>query len=166
MLTAKLEKSAAVSSTSARQVAAAAPPGCPSKSAMAVTVRTSSYEAGRWLAMSSALLPAAATRVTPLFFTTLQIAWCQGSWLVLPQLPSSAPSPPRLMFATLMPYRAALFASQLSPQMMLEVLPLPLAPSTFTAYSRAPGATPTTSSALSRAATVPATWVPWPLLSR
>jgi hypothetical protein len=38
----KLEKSAKVSSTSARQVAAAPPPGSPLKSASALTVMTSS----------------------------------------------------------------------------------------------------------------------------
>src|SRR5688500_16144951 len=42
----KLEKSAAVSSTSLRHVAPAPPPGRPLKSATAVTVSTSLYAAG------------------------------------------------------------------------------------------------------------------------
>src|SRR6266511_2310276 len=63
--TAKLLKSAYVSSTSVRHVAAALPPGKPSKSATAVTLSTSLYADGTWPARSEALFPAATTYVTP-----------------------------------------------------------------------------------------------------
>src|SRR5438093_6106578 len=64
-LTAKLLKSAALSSTSTRQVGAAPPPGRPSKSATAVTVSTSGNVAGTKVLKSAAALPAATTKVTP-----------------------------------------------------------------------------------------------------
>jgi hypothetical protein len=70
---------------------------------------------------------------------------------------------PRLMLATsILP---ALGVTQSTPQMTLDQEPAPEASSTRTAQSRAPGATPTTPVALSRAAAMPATWVPWPLRS-
>ena len=61
---------------------------------------------------------------------------------------------------------AALRVTQSTPQMRLDQEPEPEALSTRTAQSRAPGATPTTPVALSRAAAMPATWVPcpWPSL--
>ena len=60
---------------------------------------------------------------------------------------------------------AALAVTQSMPLITPDQLPLPLQPSTFTPVSGAPGATPTTSLASSRAAIVPATCVPWPLQS-
>src|SRR5947209_18757557 len=120
----KLLKSAAVSSTSVRHVAAARPPGWPLKSAIAVTVSTSSYAAGTKLLKSIALFPAATTYVTPAL-TEPQIALCNASLLVLPQLPSSDPLPPRLMFATLMPRLGAFAVTQSMPQMIHDQKPLP-----------------------------------------
>lgn len=55
--------------------------------------------------------------------------------------------------------------TQSIPQTIWEVDPDPAAFSTFTAHTRAPGATPTTPMSLSRAAAVPATCEPWPLSS-
>lgn len=75
------------------------------------------------------------------------------------------PLPPRLMLATsILP---ALRVTQSTPQIMLDHEPEPEASSTRTAHSRAPGATPTTPMPLSRAAAIPATWVPcpWPSFS-
>ena len=60
----------------------------------------------------------------------------------------------------------AFAVTQLMPLITLEFDPLPLQLSTFTPVTGAPGATPTTSRVLSRAATVPATCVPWPWQSR
>src|SRR2546427_2827132 len=124
----KLLKSAAVSSTSVRHVGAPLPPGRPSKSAIAVTVSTSLYAAGTKSLKSIALFPAATTYVTPAL-TEPQIALCNASLLVLPQLPSSDPLPPRLMFATLMPMPvgggAAFAVTQSMPQMIHDQKPLP-----------------------------------------
>src|SRR5438445_5644402 len=114
---AKLLKSAAVSSTSVRHVGAPLPPGWPLKSAIAVTVSTSSYAAGTKLLKSIALFPAATTYVTPAL-TEPQIALCNASLLVLPQLPSSDPLPPRLIFASLMPRTAAFAVTHSIPQML------------------------------------------------
>ena len=50
-----------------------------------------------------------------MFFTRLQMALWMASLFVFPQLLSSAPEPPRLMFATLMFLDAALAATQLMP---------------------------------------------------
>ncbi len=94
-----MENDANVSSWSARQVEGAPPPGWPLKSASALTVTTSSYAAGVDVEASAESLPAATTKVMPLA-TALQIDLCMASLLVLPQLPSSEPLPPRLMFAT------------------------------------------------------------------
>src|SRR2546427_13106632 len=120
----KLLKSAAVSSTSVRHVGAPLPPGRPSKSAIAVTVSTSLYAAGTKPLKPMALFPAATTYVTPAV-TEPQIALCNASLLVLPQLPSSDPLPPRLIFATLMPRRAAFAVTQSIPQMIHDQKPLP-----------------------------------------
>ena len=60
---------------------------------------------------------------------------------------------------------AACAVTQSMPQMIDDHDPAPCEVSTRTAHSRAPGATPTTPLPLSRAPTVPATWVPWPLRS-
>src|SRR6266536_3289557 len=160
----KLLKSAAVSSTSARQVAAAPPPGCPLKSTIAVTVSTSLYAAGVKLAKSPFELPAATTYVTPAA-TELQIAACMASPLLRPQFPSSEPLPPKLILATLMRSAAALALTQSMPHTTDEVEPEPLLFRTRTAYSRTPGAIPTTPLPSSRAPMVPATCVPWPLPS-
>src|SRR5574341_623746 len=59
----------------------------------------------------------------------------------------------------------ALAVTQSTPAITPLVVPLPPQPSTLTPWSGAPGATPTTSWVLSFAATVPDTWVPWPLQS-
>src|SRR5919108_1465573 len=116
----QFEKLAAVSSTSLRQVAAAPPPGCPLKSATAVTVRTWSYAAGTKSLKLALLFPAATTYVTPAL-TELQIArWSTDE----PHAPSE-PDPPRLMFATLIPSREALAVTQSIPQAMLDQLPEP-----------------------------------------
>src|SRR6266545_1898738 len=93
------------------------------------------------------------------------MALCSASLLELPQLPSSVPAPPRLMLATLIPRLAALLVTQSMPQMTEDHVPEPALFSTRTEYSGAPGATPTTPTPLSLAATVPATCVPWPLPS-
>lgn len=74
--------------------------------------------------------------------------------------------PPRLMFAT----KTSLFGSapvrvevtHSLPQMMSDREPEPWLLSTSTAYSVVSGATPTTPFASFFAATVPATWLPWP----
>src|SRR5215510_6979923 len=92
-------------------VAAAPPPGRPLKSATAVTASTSSYAAGTNPARSLLSLPAATTYVTPAA-TELQIARWSASLLVLPQLPSSVPAPPRLMLATLILSVEALAVTQ------------------------------------------------------
>src|SRR5213075_2687825 len=94
--------------------------------------------------------------------TEPQIALCNASALVLPQLPSSAPLPPRLMFATLMPRLGPFAATQSRPQITHELRPVPAALSTFTAYSGVLGATPTTPLASSLAPMVPATCEPCP----
>src|SRR3954453_6666539 len=52
------------------------------------------------------------------------------------------------------------------PLAMSDDQPEPLAPSTFTGRIRAPGARPATPTLLlAMAATIPDTWVPWPLSS-
>jgi hypothetical protein len=65
----------------------------------------------------------------------------------------------------LMLFAAAFAVTQSIPQMIQDQEPVAAAPRTFTDQIRAPGATPTTPSALSIAPIVPATCVPWPLLS-
>src|SRR5207302_2971419 len=97
--------------------------GSPFVSETAVTVRTSSYAAGTSWARSRVLLPADATYVTPLAIDA-QIAWCTGSLLVLPQLPSSVPASERLRFATRMPSACALAVTQSMPQIRFDVVPL------------------------------------------
>ena len=130
--TAKLLKSANVSSTSVRQVGDAVPPGRPSKSAIAVTVRTSSYAAGTLVAKSLLSFPAPTTYVIPLT-TELQIATWSASLFVWPQLPSSAEFwKRRLMLATLMPVTAAFAVTQSMPQMTVESVPEPCESSTRT----------------------------------
>src|SRR6266446_2487342 len=153
----KLEKLAKPSST-LELVGAPRPHARPSESPRAVTAITSLYAAGTKPLRSTALLPAATTNVTP-SATARQIAWCIASLFVLPQLPSSDPLPPRLMFATTMgPPLAGDFESTKSmPQTTLEVEPEPMKFSTCTAQSLASGATPTTPVPLSTAAIVPET---------
>src|SRR3990172_9470010 len=155
----QLLKSAAVSSTSARQVAEAPPPGWPLKSAIAVTVSTSLYAAGTKPLKSALLLPAATTYVTPAVFTEAQMALCSAS-LSGARPPAPEPPPPRLMFAPLIFSPAALTVTQSAPQMTEDHVPEPALFNTRTAYRGAPGATPTTPIPSSLAATVPATWVP------
>src|SRR5918998_5411594 len=113
--------------------------------------------------MSSASLPAATTKGTPLVFTALQIALCSASSLVKPQFPSSAPPPPRLMLDTSSSDELA--ATTLMPQTMSSVVPVPASERTLIAHTGAPGATPTTPKVLSNAAAEPATCVPCPLPS-
>src|SRR3954447_18693460 len=115
-------------------------------------------------AMPLALLPAAATNVTPAAVAA-QIALCSASLLAAPQLPSLAPAPATLMFATRMFSAAAFAATQLMPHSSCDSVPDADLLSTLTAYSRVPGATPTTPLPSSRAPTMPATLVPWPLSS-
>src|SRR5687767_8534016 len=55
--------------------------------------------------------------------------------------------------------------TQSIPHTSHETKPLPLWSSTLTDHRRTPGATPTTPMLLSRAPTMPATCVPWPLPS-
>src|SRR5688500_8761316 len=79
----KLENEARLSSASAgRQLGAPpVPPGCPSLSAVAVTVRTSGNQAGTsggGAPQSQPLFPAAAVYTTPAS-VELQIARCSGS---------------------------------------------------------------------------------------
>lgn len=52
--------------------------------------------------------------------TEPQIARCRASLLVLPQLPSSLPPPPRLILATVMLSVAALAVTQSMPQATLD----------------------------------------------
>src|SRR5882762_4606954 len=100
--------------------------------------------------------------------TELQMAVWSASLLLLLQVALdavTAPAPPRLRLATLMPLAAALAMTQSTPQMTDDHEPWPVESSTLTAIKEACGATPTTPKLLSRAATVPATCVPWPLSS-
>src|SRR5918995_1763089 len=152
----KLLKSAEVSSTSARQVATAPPPGAPSKSDTAVTARTWSYVAGRLFLRSVVLLPAATAYVTPVV-VELHIALWYESHQLLQGL--SPPLPARLILATSMLFIAV---TRSMPQMIQEVKPMPLSVRTFIAHNLAPGAAPTTPVLSSFAAAIPATWVPWP----
>ena len=62
-----------------------------------------------------------------------QIALWSASALVLPQLLSLVPTPPRLMLATLMLSAAAFAVTQSMPQITCAQVPEPLASSTFTA---------------------------------
>src|SRR5262245_48546130 len=100
--------------------------------------------------------PAATTYTTP-FATEAQIAWCRTSPLVLPQLRSSDPLPPRLRLATAMSLLGSasvrVAVAQSTPQMTLDHEPLPVLSRTRTAHRRAPGATPTTPRPLSSAPT-------------
>ncbi len=105
-------------------------------------------------------LPAEATIVTPTF-TARQTAAYSGSVVVAHEV-GIGPALPTLMFAILMLSAWALAATQSMPQMRLETVPAPVDPRTLTAYSLAPGATPTTPLPPLPAAIVPATWVPWP----
>src|SRR6266536_300557 len=97
--------------------------------------------------------PAATAYVTPAA-TERQIASCSGSPVKQPDRLGLEPLPPRLMLATsILP---ALRVTQSTPQMTFDHEPAPEASSTRTAHSPAPGATPTTPVALSRAAAMPA----------
>src|ERR671938_935576 len=93
------------------------------------------------------------------------MARCSASPLVFPQLLSSEPEPPRLMFATLIPSDGPLAVTQSMPHTTVDVVPEPDELRTRTAQSRAPGTIPTTPFASSLAAIVPETWVPWPFPS-
>src|SRR5215213_9589535 len=130
-------------------VASPAPPGRPSESAKAETVITSSKAAGRKVAASLLLLPAATTTVTPAA-TTRQTASCSGS---LPVHVLSDPGPPRLMLTTSIV--SLLVTTQSNPQMTSDVQALPSVRITLTAQRRAPGATPTTPTLLSKAPMMP-----------
>src|SRR3954464_6235558 len=114
--------------------------------------------------MSVFELPAAATYVTPTAVER-QIAWCSTYLLGKPQLPSFLPLPTMLMFATRMLYAAAFAVTQSMPHRICESVPLDFEFSTFTLTIRVPGATPVTTVPLSRAARIPATFVPCPLSS-
>jgi hypothetical protein len=113
-------------------------------------------------------LPAATTYVTPAA-TLLQIAMCIASPTARPQLSLGGPLEPRLMFATAMSLlgleSVRVAVTQSMPQITCEVRPDPLEPSTRTAQSLVPGATPTAPEPLLRAPMMPATCVPWPLPS-
>src|SRR3989344_5199987 len=125
-------------------VAAPPPPCVPFESASAETVMTaSSYAAGTKLAALTPLLPAATTSVTPASRTRQMALW-SASLLVLPQLLSETPEPPRLMLATVIapPLRGPLAATVSRPQMTEDQLPFPLRSKTRIAQSFAEGATP------------------------
>src|SRR6187200_1435253 len=103
--------------------------------------------------------------------TTRQIALCRMSAFFVPQAWSSEPHLVTLMLAASIIGRLASVGSffestQSRPQTYQDSSPYPSSLRILTAHSRAPGATPTTPNVLSRAATVPATCVPWPSLSR
>ena len=125
---------------------------------------TSSYWAGKKPAASLPSLPAATAKVTPAL-TAAQMAWWTESPFVAPQLWSSVSvvAPPRLMLAIWTVLACCL--TQSMPHRICEPVPLPAALSTLIDQMRAPGATPTTPEPLSIAPIVPATCVPWPLLS-
>src|SRR6187455_1312414 len=108
--------------------------------------------AGDCVQASTPELPAAIAKTTPLSAAALTAS----STAVLTP-------PPRLILATA--GFTALALTQSMPLMTSEYEPDPLHPRTLTAVSGAPGTMPTTSRLLSRAATVPATCVPWPLQS-
>src|SRR5439155_1591447 len=110
------------------------------------------------------LFPAATEYVTP-DPTERQIAECRASALVLPQLPSSWPTPPRLIFATRTLSKAEFAVTKSMPQMTEDQVPVPAESRTFTAIRRTPGTTPTTPAPSFFAPMIPATWVPWPLSS-
>jgi hypothetical protein len=137
------------------------PPGFPSLSFIDPTAMTSGNAAGTVLLTSTPAFPAETTYVTPAL-TELQIAW--RSALDAHEVPAEPP-PLRLMLTTVIPLAAAFAVTQSIPQMIQPQDPLAPAPRTFTDQIRAPGATPTTPSPLSIAPMVPATCVPWPLLS-
>ena len=81
---------------------------------------------------STPLLPAEATNITPAAAAG-QIALCSESLLTLPQLASSAPAPPMLMFATLRFSTAALAVTQSIPHRNCESVPTARLFSTLTA---------------------------------
>src|SRR3954447_4007971 len=95
-------------------------------------------------------------------WTDRQIAVCIRAALELLQSAFDAvavPGPPRLMLATWIlpgtPTGPTFAVTHSMPQMTVEVEPEPVLSRTFTAYSAASGATPTTPMSLSRAATMP-----------
>src|SRR5688572_20304039 len=118
------------------QVLGPSPPRHPSESASAETVVTSGYFAGAYPPASAPSLPAATARRSPPA-RALQTAWWSEELSHL--LGSSPEAPARLMLATPMPRAAA----QSRPQMSHDQLPEPSSPSTLTAHSPVPGATPT-----------------------
>src|SRR5262245_6593640 len=96
-----------------------------------------------------------------------QIAWWRMSRLWTPQSGASEPVLATLMFTASNSGRDGLLGSccariQSSPQTHHDSRPAPLEFRMRTAHRRTPGATPTTPIVLSRAPTVPATWVPCP----
>ncbi len=96
----------------------------------------------------------------------MQIALCSGEVVVAQGCVGSIDSiTVRLMFATSMLRRTWFAVTQSMPQMMSTTLPTPASPSTRTANTFVPGATPTTPAPLLSAPIVPAMWVPWPLPS-
>ncbi len=92
----------------------------------------------------------------------LGVARCHGRWHRSASGRRSRRRPRRLMFATIgRPGCLTIhWATQSMPQMTVEVEPRPAESKTRTDQRRAPGATPTTPTPLSRAPMVPATWVP------
>merc|ERR1712038_707247 len=108
---------------------------------------TSSAPAGVALHASALLLPAATTLGTPELCRAF--AASSAAWFF---------PPPRLMFAVA--GLSALFMTHSMPAMTPDQVPPPLQPKTLTATTLAFFATP-----YSFPATVPATWVPWPLQS-
>ncbi len=122
--------------------------------------------AGRKLAASEALLPAATTTVTPAATASLIAACCDGDEAQLPE-------PPRLMLITLAGVALAgtLGTARPAAQRMASLMSLvvpPHLPSTRTAWTLTSQFTPATPVALSVAPTptVPATWVPCQLFGR
>jgi hypothetical protein len=161
---AKFEKFASESSAphSPQVGALPAPPGRPSVSDTAVTVRASGYAAGTSgvdaKSKSQLSLPAATTFRTSAAVAA-HTASCIGSVVVVQDWIGS-PCALRLMFSTLMFLLAALAVTQSMPQTTLEVVPSPFESSTLTAQTFVPGTTPTTPAPLFAAAIEPATWVP------
>src|SRR3954447_23688728 len=109
--------------------------------------------------MSAFELHAAATYGTPAAVDR-ENGRCYTSLFEKPQLPSFLPAPTMLMFATRMFHAAAFAVTQSMPHRICESVPLDFEFSTFTLTIRVPGATPVTTAPLSRAATMPATFVP------
>ena len=139
----------------------ASPPRLVSKSVRADTLMTSGYAAGTKLPALTAELPAPATMMIPAAWAE-QTAVCSGSVWQSPHARCS----PKLMFMTSMSFELSPSAFRAitwsKPHRTSDSLELPESSKTLTATRSASGATPTTPTLFTGAATVPATCVPCP----